>query len=99
MSSTAVLSPWLPALLALILSAVAVAAAGTMPPGSATKRLGIIGIALPGGLAASATVWQTHIYMDWISNESAPWVGGRVARPQDSLPLVVQLSRRQFSLL
>jgi hypothetical protein len=69
MSSTAVLSPWVPALLALILSAVAVAAVGTMPAGSATKRLRIAGIALLGGLAVAATVWQTHIYRDRISSE------------------------------
>jgi hypothetical protein len=69
MSSTAALAPWLPALLALILSAVAVAAAGTMPARSATKRLRIAGIALLGGLTVAATVWQRHIYTDWISNE------------------------------
>jgi hypothetical protein len=69
MSSTAVLAPWLPALLALILSAVAVAAIGTMPAGSATKRLRIAGIALLGGIAVVATVWQTHLYTDRISNE------------------------------
>jgi hypothetical protein len=69
MSSTATLAPWLPALLALILSAVAVAAAGAMPTGSATKRLRIAAIALLGGLAVAATVWQTHLYMDRISNE------------------------------
>jgi hypothetical protein len=69
MSSTAALAPWLPALLALILSAVAVVAVGTMPAGSATKRLRIAGIALLGGLAVAATVWQTHIYTDRISNE------------------------------
>jgi hypothetical protein len=66
------MAAWLPALLALILSAVAVAAIGTMPAGSATKRLRIAGIALLGALAVAATVWQTHIYMDRISNESAP---------------------------
>ena len=69
MSSTAALAPWLPSLLALILSAVAVAAAGTMPAGSATKRLRIAAIALLGGLAVAATGWQTHLYMDRISNE------------------------------
>ena len=69
MSSTAALAPWLPALLALILSAVAAAAAGTMPPGAATKRLRIAGIALLGGVAVAATGWQTHLYMDRISNE------------------------------
>jgi hypothetical protein len=69
MSSTAALAPWLPALLALILSVVAVAAAGTMPAGSATKRLRIAGIALLGGLAVAATGWQTHVYMDRISSE------------------------------
>jgi hypothetical protein len=69
MSSTAAMAPWLPALLVLILSAVAVAAIGTMPAGSATKRLRIAGIALSGGIAVAATVWQTHIYTDLISNE------------------------------
>src|SRR5271155_1546206 len=69
MSSTAALAPWLPALLVLILSAVAVAAAGRMPSGSATKRARIAGIALLGGLAVAATAWQTHIYRNRISSE------------------------------
>ena len=51
------------------LECVAVAAAGTMPAGSATRRLRIAGIALLGGFAVAATVWQTHIYTDRISNE------------------------------
>jgi hypothetical protein len=69
MSSTAALAPWLPALLVLILSAVAVAAAGAMPSGSAAKRLRIAGIALLGALAVAATGWQTHIYTERLSSE------------------------------
>ncbi len=44
-------------------------AAGTMPAGSATRRLRIAGIALLGGLAVAATVWQTRIYMERIAKE------------------------------
>ncbi len=97
MSSTAALAPWLPALLALILSIVAVAAAGTMPAGSATKRLRIAGIALLGGLAVAATVWQTHIYMDRISNEELRFAAQtkQVQALEDQIDTLKQITKRR----
>jgi hypothetical protein len=97
MLSTAAMASWLPALLALILSTVAVAAAGTMPAGSATKRLSIAGIALLGGLAVTATVWQTHIYMDRISSEELRSAAQtkQVQALEDQIDTLKQSSKRR----
>jgi hypothetical protein len=97
MSSTAALVPWLPALLTLILSAVAVAAAGTMPSGSATKRLLIAGIALLGGLAVATTAWQTHIYADRISSEEVHSAAQtkQVQALEDQIDTLRQSTRRR----
>ncbi len=67
MSWAGVLTPWLPALLVLTLSAVAVAMAGALPAGPAAKRLGMATIALLGGLALAATVWQARNAADQIA--------------------------------
>ena len=97
MSSTTVLTPWLPAMLALILSAVAVAAAGTMPARPATKRLRITGVALLGGLAAAATVSQTHIYADRISNEEvrSAALAKQVQALEDQIDTLKQSTKRR----
>ena len=97
MPSTAALAPWLPALLTLILSAVAVAAAGRMPSGSATKRLRIAGIALLGGLAVAATAWQTHIYSDRISSEEVRYAAQtkQVQALEDQLDTLKQNTKRR----
>jgi hypothetical protein len=67
MSWAGVLAPWLPAFLVLILSAVAVAMAGALLAGPAAKRLGMAAIALLGGLALAATVWQARNFADQIA--------------------------------
>jgi hypothetical protein len=65
MSWAGAFAPWLPALLVLILSAVAVAAAPAAVP--AAKRTRMMGIALLGALAVAATVWQAHSAADQIA--------------------------------
>ena len=97
MSSTAALAPWLPVLLVLILSAVALAAAGTMPSGSATKRLRIAGIALLGGLAVAAMVSQTHIYADRISSEEvrSAALAKQVQALEDQIDMLKQSTKRR----
>ena len=97
MSSTTALTPWLPALLALILSAVAVAAAGTMPARPATKRLRIAGVALLGGLAVAATVSQTHVYADRISNEEvrSAALAKQVQALEDQIDTLKQSTKRR----
>ena len=67
MSWPAGLAPWLSNLLVLILGAVAVAAAGTMPATPARKRWRMWGIALLGVVAVVATLWQTRTAADRIS--------------------------------
>ncbi len=52
------LAAWLPDFLVLILAAVAIAACGRSPAATADRRLRIAAIALLGGLAIVATVWQ-----------------------------------------
>jgi hypothetical protein len=59
----------LPALLVLILSAVAVATSGMMPAAPVRKGLRMSGVALLAGLAAAATLWQARSAADRISAE------------------------------
>ncbi|MGA8549770.1 MAG: hypothetical protein WB678_06005 [Stellaceae bacterium] len=49
---------WLPELLVLILAAVAIAASATAPAAPAERRRRVVGIAVLGGFAIVATVWQ-----------------------------------------
>ncbi len=58
MSWAGALAGWLPALLVLILAAVAIAACRAEPAGPAERRLRMAGIAVLGGLAVVATIWQ-----------------------------------------
>ena len=59
MSWVGALAPWLPVILVLILSAVAVALAGTASR-PVVRQLGMSTIVLLGGLAVAATVWQAR---------------------------------------
>ena len=59
MSWVGALAPWLPVILVLILSAVAVALAGTASH-PVVRQLGMSTIVLLGGLAVAATVWQAR---------------------------------------
>ena len=82
MSWAGAFAPWLPALLVLILSAVA-AAVGTAPAAvPAAKRTRMTGIVLLGALAVAATVWQAHSAADRIA---------RLTRENQSSQLAAQV--------
>jgi hypothetical protein len=69
--------PWLPVLLVVVLTALALTAAGSSPVSATSKRLWMTTILLSGSLAIAGSVWQTRKAV-----EDTPALAGTTMSPQ-----------------